>query len=248
MEEKKPNEITPLLSGTDSDIIWRPTSQGKDYLVTEMTEIEDNASKQNESTNFLVKRDREKLLKKDNAAYSNIGLDGDDSQNQTCICKPRVVKGDHDIPLKQNNLNKEKIVTESENSSRKTEDIIDNENDETAEEGCSRLVDDDLNKNSGIHINVNIKERSELDEFLRLIGDHSNCELLILSLKHMLKVILTTSPVILVVCIIGFGFSGLPYTTDCGEFRENITCTYYNDKILLGVNHIGRLVSTYISS
>lgn len=229
MEEKKPNEITPLLLGNDSDITWRPTYQGKDYLVTEKTEIEESASK---------------LPKKDNAAYSNIRLDGDDSENQKYICKPRVVKGDQDIPLRQNNLKKEKIVTESENRSRKTEDIIDNENDETMEEECSRLVDDDLNRNSAFHVNVNSKERSELDESLRLIGDHSNRELLILSLKHMLKVTLTTSPVIFVVCMIGFGFSRLPYSTNCEEFQENITCKYYNDKILLGVNHIGRLVST----
>lgn len=243
MEEKKPNEITPLLLGTESDINYRPTYQCKDYLVIEMTETADSASKQNESTNVLNKGDREQFLKKDNAAYSNIRLDGDDSENQTFVSKPSVTKADHDIPLRQNILHKEKFVTESEKRRSKIEDIIDNENNETTEEECSHLVDDDLNTNGGIDISVNSKERSRLDESVRLIGDHSNCELLILSLKHMLKVILTTSPVILLVCTIGFGFSRLPYTTNCEEFWENITCTYYNDKILYGVNHVGRLVS-----
>ena len=80
-------------------------------------------------------------------------------------------------------------------------------------------------------------------KLLQPLEDHSNCELLTLSLNHMLKVFLTTLPIVVVVCLAGFCLSKLPYTNDCEQYPKTSDCTYYNENLVFGVNGIVTLVS-----
>lgn len=105
-------------------------------------------------------------------------------------------------------------------------------------EKCIDIMNGKSNNQSELQNNANGNNKEE-----RHVEDYSNCELLFLSLKHMLKVIFTTLPVIITVCLTAFALSNLPYTNDCTRYPENSGCTYYNRNILFGVNRILRLVS-----
>ena len=105
-------------------------------------------------------------------------------------------------------------------------------------EKCIDIMNGKTNKQTELQNNANDSNKEE-----RRVEDYSNCELLFLSLKHMLKVIFTTLPVIITVCLTAFALSNLPYTNDCTRYPENSGCTYYNRNILFGVNRILRLVS-----
>ena len=106
-------------------------------------------------------------------------------------------------------------------------------------EKCIDIMNGKLNKQTELQNNANDNSK----EGTR-VENYSNCELFFLSLKHMLKVIFTTFPVIITVCLTAFALSNLPYTNDCTRYPENSGCTYYNRNILFGVNRILRLVST----
>ena len=90
-----------------------------------------------------------------------------------------------------------------------------------------------------------VNKKDSTTNLLLPLKYHSSCELLTLSLKHMLKVFLTTLPIIIVVCLTGFCLSKLPYTNDCEKYPKNLGCTYFNENLVFGVNSIARLVSTW---
>ena len=81
---------------------------------------------------------------------------------------------------------------------------------------------------------------------LKPLEDYSKRELLFLLVKHLLKVIFKNSPIIISVCLIGFGLSKLPYTNNCTDYLKDMDCKYYNELILFVVNWIVELVSTWL--
>lgn len=99
-------------------------------------------------------------------------------------------------------------------------------------------------RNEIVDVLKKANKRTSHVNLLQPLEDHSNCELLTLSLNHMLKVFLTTLPIVIVVCLAGFCLSKLPYTNDCEEYPKALDCTYYNENLVLGVNGIVTLVST----
>lgn len=68
----------------------------------------------------------------------------------------------------------------------------------------------------------------------------------LLSLKHMTFILITTSPHIIIVCLVAFGLSKLPYTNTCTAYSRNHGCIYYNKTLLFVVNRLLRSVSTPI--
>ena len=76
--------------------------------------------------------------------------------------------------------------------------------------------------------------------------NYSIWALYLLSLKHMTFTLITTSPHIIIVCLVAFGLSKLPYTNTCTAYSRNHGCIYYNKTLLFGVNRLLRSVSTPI--
>ena len=99
----------------------------------------------------------------------------------------------------------------------------------------SNDVDDNLNQNARSSVPYNL---------LKHLGDHSRRESLNLSLKHRLKVFLTTLPIILSVCLTSLDFSKLPRTKTRTKNVIDIGCTYLNKLVIFGLNHVVNLVST----
>lgn len=81
---------------------------------------------------------------------------------------------------------------------------------------ASNGVGDSLNQNA---------RRSVSYDRMKPLGDHSRRESLNLSLKHRLKVFLTTLTIILSVCLTSFGFSKHPCTKTRTKNVVDIGCT-----------------------
>ena len=80
---------------------------------------------------------------------------------------------------------------------------------------------------------------TEVSGRLLLIENHSNIQLILLSLKHILWVFITSLPAIISFCLISVGFSKLPYTNVCDK-RANIS----QQLVALTIIKISCLVST----
>ena len=102
--------------------------------------------------------------------------------------------------------------------------------------GCSNLCN---------RVNNRAKSSTKYNA-LKPLEDYSKRELLFLLVKHLLKVIFKNSPIIISVCLIGFGLSKLPYTNNCTDYLKDMDCKYYNELILFVVNWIVELVSTWL--
>ena len=110
----------------------------------------------------------------------------------------------------------------------------------TEKEGNNNI----LNGRTNIYNQENINNASVvLYNLPDILGNNSNCRRITLSLKHMLKTILVTSPIIIFVCFAGFCLSKVPYTNNCAKYSTDHDCIYYNKHLLIGVNQILRLVS-----
>ena len=86
--------------------------------------------------------------------------------------------------------------------------------------------------------------RSVSYDLMKPLGDHSRRESLNLSLKHRLKVFLTTLTITHSVCLTSFGFSKHPRTKTRTKNVVDIGCTLFNKLVLLGLNHVVNSVST----
>ena len=148
--------------------------------------------------------------------------------------RPFSVKVCPDISIEQKQDNEERFDTEAKSKRVSAEKALE-------EHSC--LANNELKEMFGSSNRVNKKDSTT--NLLLPLKYHSSCELLTLSLKHMLKVFLTTLPIIIVVCLTGFCLSKLPYTNDCEKYPKNLGCTYFNENLVFGVNSIARLVSTW---
>ena len=84
------------------------------------------------------------------------------------------------------------------------------------EKGDKSIASNGLNQNA---------RRSVSYDLMKPLGDHSRCESLNLSLKHRLKVFLTTLTIIHSVCLTSFGFSKHPRTKTRTKNVVDIGCT-----------------------
>lgn len=161
-----------------------------------------------------------------------IGLEEDQIENEQCESAPLLAKSDEDVSIGKIQENEKSIVIKA--GVRKT--LVNHiEKDDNS---------DDLNKRNNLHNHGMINRESIVPYNLPgILGDHSNCRLLTLSLKHMLKTIFVISPIIIFVCLTGFCLSKVPYTNNCSEFSTEHECIYYNKHMLIGINQIMRLVS-----
>ena len=78
------------------------------------------------------------------------------------------------------------------------------------------------------------------------ICDHTDLEILTLSIKHVAWVILTSLPVVIVLSLFSYGYSRIHFTNNCSN--RNDTCLYYNREVLLYTTDILCAVSSYFSS
>ena len=119
---------------------------------------------------------------------------------------------------------------------------------EGTKKGDNSLANNNSNYSNTLLNNENSSSKNSVSQnLMRALGDYSSCELLASSSRHMLKVILTTSPIIIAVCLTGFCLSKLPYTKSCPEYTKIRDCRYYNEALIFGVNQTVRLVSAWIS-
>ena len=186
--------------------------------------------------NHLMSK-QEKIAEDDdvNNISSNVS-DGIDKENQQSNRKPFMNKVDHVIPTEQQVENNGRIFIAIGNRR-----ITAKHN-----KGGSSMISNGVSDNSELYICLNKNSKDSVScNLLKPLEDYSKYELITLSLKHMLKVFLTTLPIIISVCLTGFGLSKLPYTNNCTKNVTETSCTYYNKLILLGVNRIVRLVSTW---
>ena len=166
---------------------------------------------------------------------SNVS-DGVDKENQQSNQKLFMNKVDHGISTEQNIANDGRIFFAVGNRR-----ITGKDN----KEG-SNMISNDVSGSNKLYICLNKNSKDSVScKLLKPLEDYSKCELITLSLKHILKVFLTTLPIIISVCLTGFGLSKLPYTNNCTKNATDTPCTYYNKLILLGVNRFVRLVSTW---
>ena len=139
-----------------------------------------------------------------------------------------------DISIEQKQDNEERLDTEAKSKRVSKEKALE-------EHSC--LANNELKDRFGSSNRVNKKDSTT--NLLLPLQYHPSCELLTLSLKHMLEVFLTTLPIIIVVCLTVFCLSKFPYTNDCEKYPKHLGCTYFNENLVFGVNSIARLVSTW---
>ena len=167
---------------------------------------------------------------------SNVS-DGVDRENQQSNRKPFMNKVDHGFSTEQKIDNNGRIFIAFGNR-RITANC--------KNKGGSRMISNGVNDCSQLNICLNKNSKGSVScSLLKPLEDYSKCELITLTLKHMFKVFFTTLPVIISVCLTGFGLSKLPYTNSCTKNVTDTSCAYYNKLILFGVNRVVRLVSTW---
>ena len=161
-----------------------------------------------------------------------IGLEEDETEIELSESAPLLPKNDHNISIGKIQENKKGMAIKT--GVRKTpvnhNGIGDNS--------------DALNMRTNLQNHEMINRESVVPyKSPGILGDHSNCRLLTLSLKHMVKTIFVTSPIIICVCLVGFCLSKVPYTNNCSKYSTEHDCIYYNKHILIGIDQIMRLVS-----
>lgn len=236
MEKQQRNECTPLLKDVSHYSPVEPTIWNKDGNVPEKTgtyikqEIEKSYS--NEYILSLSKSDRtsDEVTKENNADVEVYRTD-----SQPLNYRPILAHVQCDISIGENNEDEDEMAIETEHGRLRTENIHDRD--------ASLITGYVSNSNGLLNSESNDKKSVVPHNLLRPLGDHLDSELITLSLKHMLKVVLTTAPIITVVCLIGFCLSKLPYTKNCLEYPKSFDCKYYDKNLIFGVNRTTRLVS-----
>ena len=95
-------------------------------------------------------------------------------------------------------------------------------------------------------VNSSIDEPEFEDDHLITRQDKSNCDLVLFSINHSLKLFLVTLPTILVSCGFVFGYSYIPWTNVQCDQRANRTvqpCPHYRKDYLVYFNTFPRMVS-----
>ena len=239
MEKQQRNECTPLLKEVSHYSPVEPKNWNKDANVLEKTEtnIKKEAERIYSNEHILPLRksnrtsDEEKTVTKGNNA--DVEVYRSDSQPQNY--RPMFAHVQCDISIGENNENEDEMAIKTEHGRLGTENIQNRDG--------SLVIGYRNNRNGLLNSESNDKKGVVPHNILRPLGDQLNSELLALSLRHMLKVILTTAPIIIVVCLIGFCLSKLPYTKNCLEYPNNFDCKYYDKNLIFGVNRTTRLVS-----
>ena len=236
MEKQQRNECTPLLKDVSHYNPVEPTIWNKDGNVPEKTgtyikqEIEKSYS--NEYILSLSKSDRtsDEVTKENNADVEVYRTD-----SQPLNYRPILAHVHCDVSIGENNEDEDEMAIETEHGRLRTENIHDRD--------ASLITGYVSNSNGLLNSESNDKKSVVPHNLLRPLGDHLDSELITLSLRHMLKVVLTTAPIITVVCLIGFCLSKLPYTKNCLEYPKSFDCKYYDKDLIFGVNRTTRLVS-----
>ena len=239
MEKQQRNEYTPLLKEVSHYSLVEPNNWNTDANSTENTgrDIQKEVERiySNEHILPLNKSDRtsdeEKTVTKGNNADVEIYSTDSEPQNY----RPVFAHVQCDISFGKNNENDGKMAMETGHGKLRTENIQNRDG--------SLVIGHRKNSSGLLNSESNYKKGIAPHNLLRPLGDHLNSELVTLSLKHMLKVLLTTAPIIIIVCLIGFSLSKLPYTKNCLEYPKNFDCKYYDESLIFGVNRTTRLVS-----
>lgn len=239
MEKQQRNECTPLLKDVSHYSPVEPTIWNKDGNIPEKTgtNIKQGIEKSysNEHILSLSKSDRisdeEKTVTKGNNA--DVEVYRNDSQPQSL--RPMFAHVQCNVSTGENNEDEDQMAIKTEHGRLRTENIQNRD--------ASLIIGYVSNSNGLLNSESNDKKGVVPHNLLRPLGDHLDSELITLSLRHMLKVVLTTAPIITVVCLIGFCLSKLPYTKNCLEYPKSFDCKYYDKNLIFGVNRTTRLVS-----
>ena len=243
MENQKFNEHAPLLKEDEINSLFKSNHWNKDEnsikkSVADMKK-EDNNIYQNEGVRSLSETDATLTPNHANKKKNIV---------KKCINKKRQSQANESKPInfRQFLMKVDSVVSFGQN--KENEEVSDVEPEHkriTVEKNLEKYNRLDRNKRDDIvDILKKASKRASHINLLQALEDHSNCELLTLSLNHMLKVFLTTLPMIIAVCLAGFCLSKLPYTNNCEEYPKTLDCTYYNENLVFGVNGIVTLVST----
>ena len=163
-------------------------------------------------------------------------LDEDETENHQNESEPLLAKTDENASIRKNHEDKKSMVIKT-GLKKILINHIEKKDDNNSLNGRTNIYNQE-NINSESVVPYNLPD---------ILGNNSNCSIITLSLKHMLKTILVTSPIIIFVCLAGFCLSKMPYTNNCTRYLRDHDCIYYNKHILIGVNQIMRLVSTWIN-
>lgn len=175
--------------------------------------------------------DKEKKIMGCNAA----GLDEDDPENQQSESQPLVAKTDQNASIRKFHEDKKGMAIKTGLKKIVVNHIEKEDN------------NNGLNRRTSLYNQENINsENVVLYNLPGISGNNSNCGLITLSLKYMLKTILVTLPIIIFVCLTSFCLSKVPYINNCTKYSTDHDCIYYNRYILIGVNQIMRLVSAWV--
>ena len=164
-------------------------------------------------------------------------IDEDDIENQQNESEPLLAKNDQNATIKKIHEDKKSMVIKT-GFKKILVNHIEKEDNNNILNGRTNIYNQE-NINSASVVLYNLPD---------ILGNNSNCRLITLSLKHMLKTILVTSPIIIFVCLAGFCLSKVPYTNNCTKYSTDHDCIYYNKHLLIGVNQILRLVSALFKS
>lgn len=247
MEKQKLKECTPLLKDVANQYISDLSKGRKEKNIIEKNETsiqkegEDIYSNEHalhsakiEKTFTQINSNKDKEITK----YDDEKLEQCNSDKQPGGWNSISVDVYQSISVGKIIFNEDRMISKVDNGGVITEGT---------HKGDNSLANNNRNYSNSLLNNGNSSSKNSLPHnLMRPLGDSSSCELLVLSSKHMLKVILTTSPIIIVVCLTGFCMSKLPYTKTCPEYIKIRDCRYYNETLIFGVNRTLRLVSTWI--
>ena len=245
MEKQKLEECTPLLTDVANHYISDLSKCNKEKNTTEKNEA--GIQKEiysNEHALHSAKIDKtftqiNSNKDKETTKYNDKKLEQCNAEKQPSSCHSNPVDVYQATSIGKIIFSEDRMISKTENGGLITEGT---------QKGDNSLANNNSNYSNSLFNNGNSRSKNSVSHnLMRPLGDLSSCELLALSSRHMLKVILTTSPIIIVVCLTGFCLSKLPYTKTCPEYTKISDCRYYNETLIFGVNRTLRLVSTWIS-
>ena len=250
--DKRISETTPLLVGDSNIGFIIPNESNKEKVVTKRKEIK---VKQEaiESKHLVEDKYHANMIWTSRKIEQNvIGHENneDDKKKQTTNYKSHAAKEANNILTRQNSVKGTGKYTErgsNSMTSKYMEKVSNSMTSKYMEKGSNSMTSKELKDCSNLCNRVNKRTKSSIKyNVLKSLEDYSKRELLFLLVKHLVKVILKNSPIIISVCLIGFGLSKLPYTNNCTEYLKDMDCKYYNELMLFVVNWIMELVSTWL--
>ena len=229
--EKRISETTPLLVGDNKIGFIIPKESNREEIAAKRKQIK---VKEEAIESKHLAEDKyhaniiwtSRKIEQNVNAHENNEIEEDDRKKQTTNYKSYTGKVANNILIKQNSV-------------RRTGKYIEKDSD--------IMTSKELQDCSNVYNRVNDRTKSSIKyNALKPLEDYSKRELLFLLMKHLLKVILKNSPIIISVCLMGFGLSKLPYTNNCTEYLKDMDCKYYNELMLFFVNWIIELVSAWL--